>query len=173
MDLRALQIACEFFIYFWSCSYLVMFMAFFLKADMAATMFFGQNPRKVLAESQDATMKEHICLAHIYHRMEASFGVGQGAIALATVAIWPSLEVMSGLLLGITVSNLMVLINHSVNASGKWAFGTTHNDKTRKAFRVMILFAGSMFVWSLILCVIAFSQAFFLSFQVKYVKFVD
>lgn len=163
MDLRALQIACEFFIYFWSCSYLVMFMAFFLKADMAATVFFGQNPRKILAESEDFFLKEHVCLAHIYHRMEASFGVGQGAIALATVAIWPSLEVMSGLLLGITVSNLMVLINHSINASGKWTFGTNHSDKTKKAFRVMIFFSGSMFVWSLILCVITFSQTKFLS----------
>ena len=159
MDLRALQIACEFFIYFWGCSYLVMFLAFFLKADMAATHFFGHNPRKLLTQSEDVTLKEHICLAHIYHRMEASFGVGQGAIVLATVAILPSFEVMGGLLLGITVSNLMVLINHSVNASGKWAFGTNHNDRSRKAFRVMIVFAACMFVWSLILCVMALSQA--------------
>ena len=148
-------------------SYIMMFLAFFFVADMAARKFFNQNPREVLENSKDTTLRQHICLAHIYHRMEASFGIGQGVIALSATAIFPSFEVMSGVLFGITISNLMVTINHGHNYFGSFFFGVEHKPETKAFLLKLFMMAFMMTIISLILCVLAFTQATF-SVRVKY-----
>ena len=88
-------------------------------------------------------------------------------IALCATAISPSFEVMSGVLLGITISNLMVTINHGHNFFGSFFFGVEHKPETKAFLKILFMMAFMMTIISVILCVLAFTEANF-SYRIKY-----
>ncbi len=107
-------------LYFFALNYLVMFGAFFLFNDWALRFLFRYPLRAVLANSPSEDTLRWTSIGMIFHRMEASFGLGiavlVGSMAYFSAGNLKLLSVLSG---GVAAHAFFVALNHTLSHAGR------------------------------------------------------
>jgi hypothetical protein len=110
-------------LYFFALNYLVMFGAFFLFNDWALRFLFRYPLRSVLANSPSKDTLRWTSIGMIFHRMEASFGLGiavlVGSMTYFSAGNLKLLSVLSG---GVAAHAIFVALNHTLSHAGRAKF---------------------------------------------------
>jgi len=110
-------------LYFFALNYLVMFGAFFLFNDWALRFLFRYPLRAILANSPSEDTLRWTSIGMIFHRMEASFGLGiavlVGSMAYVSAGNLKLLSVLSG---GVAAHAIFVTLNHTLSHAGRAEF---------------------------------------------------
>ena len=110
-------------LYFFALNYLVMFGAFFVFNDWALRFLFRYPLRSVLASSPSEDTLRWTSIGMIFHRMEASFGLGiatlVGSMTYFSAGDLKLLSVLSG---GVATHAIFVTFNHISSHAGHAEF---------------------------------------------------
>ena len=110
-------------LYFFALNYLVMFGAFFSFNDWALRFLFRYPLRAVLANSPSEDTLRWTSIGMIFHRMEASFGLGiavlVGSMTYFSAGNLKLLSVLSG---GVAAHAIFVALNHTLSYAGRAKF---------------------------------------------------
>ncbi len=110
-------------LYAFALSYLLMFGAFFLNNDWALRFLFRYPLRPLLAQSPSADLIRWAGIGMIFHRMEASFGLGLGVfVAVMTRACAGNLGQLSAVSACVAAHAVFVALNHTLNHAGRAEF---------------------------------------------------
>ena len=110
-------------LYAFSGSYLLMFGGFFVNNDWALRFLFRYPLRPVLANNPSADVVRWSSIGMIFHRMEASFGLGLGVfVAVMTRACAGNLAQLSAMSSCVAVHAVFVGLNHTLTRAGHAEF---------------------------------------------------
>ena len=110
-------------LYFFVLNYLVMFGAFYFFNDWALRFLFRYPLRAVLANSPSEDTLRWTSIGMIFHRMEASFGLGIALlVGSMTYFCAGDLTLLSALSGGVAVHALIVSLNHTLSHAGRAEF---------------------------------------------------
>ena len=110
-------------LYAFALSYLLMFGGFFLNNDWALRFLCRYPLRPLLADKPSAELVRWASIGMIFHRMEASFGLGLGVfVAVMTRACAGSLAQLSAVSACVSAHAVFVALNHTLNHAGRAEF---------------------------------------------------
>lgn len=110
-------------LYAFALSYLLMFGGFFLNNDWALRFLFRYPLRPLLAQRPSVDMLQWSSIGMIFHRMEASFGLGLGVfVGVMTRACSGNLAQLSALSGCVAAHAVFVALNHTLNHAGRAEF---------------------------------------------------
>ena len=113
----------QYALYAFALSYLLMFGGFFINNDWALRFLFRYPLRPVLAQSPSADLIRWSSIGMIFHRMEASFGLGLGVfVAVMTHACAGNVAQLSAVSACVAAHALFVALHHTLNPAGHAEF---------------------------------------------------
>jgi hypothetical protein len=117
------ETALSYALYFFALNYAVMFGAFYLHNDWALRFLFRYPLRPVLADNPSADSLRWSSIGIVFHRMEASFGLGLAVLVGAmTWACAGNVRQLGTLSAGVAAHAVFVSLNHTLNYAGKAEF---------------------------------------------------
>jgi|GEM_PF-2583671 len=149
-------------LYFLALNYLVMFGAFYLFNDWALRHLFRYPLRPILANSPSEDTLRWTSIGMIFHRMEASFGLGIGVlVGSMTYFSGGSLPLLSALSASVAAHAVFVCLHHSLILADRAEFCSLKHlpSQIRKTLGLMRFAALFMVVAYGALAVYGFSQA--------------
>lgn len=113
----------QYALYGFALSYLLMFGGFFINNDWALRFLFRYPLRQVLAQSPSEDLVRWSSIGMIFHRMEASFGLGLGVfVAVMTFVCAGNVAQLSAVSGCVAAHALFVALNHTLNHAGSAEF---------------------------------------------------
>jgi hypothetical protein len=110
-------------LYAFALSYLLLFGAFFLNNDWALRFLFRYPLRPLLAQNPSADLVSWSSIGMVFHRMEASFGLGLGVfVVVMTRACAGNLAQLSAVSACVAAHAVFVALNHTLNYAGRAEF---------------------------------------------------
>ena len=148
-------------LYAFALSYLMLFGAFFINNDWALRFLFQYPLRPLLAQNPSTDMLKWSSIGMIFHRMEASFGLGLGVVvAVMTHMCTGNVAQLSAVSTCVAVHAAFVALNHTLNYAGRAEF--CRQDllplQVRRTIGVLAFAAWGMFVVYGVLAVFGATQ---------------
>ena len=110
-------------LYAFAASYLLMFGGFYLNNDWALRFLFRYPLRPLLAQSPSADLVRWSSIGMVFHRMEASFGLGLGVFAaVMTRACAGNVAQLSAVSACVAAHAAFVALNHTLSYAGRAEF---------------------------------------------------